>query len=127
MIAYTANKEHQSGATTICNCAIGLRAEHSASVPILFCICTGAATADNQIATNAGWNDEMLAAEIATLKEGAFDLDLLGFDDAEIDRLLAGTGDETKDFDEAPEPPAEPSRSAVRAICGSVASIVFSA
>jgi ribosomal protein L29 len=30
--------------------------------------------ADNQIATNAGWNDEMLAAELAALKDEAFDL-----------------------------------------------------
>ncbi len=75
--------------------------------------------ADNQIATNAGWNDEMLAAELAALKEEAFDLDLLGFDDAEIDRLLAGTGDEATDLDEAPEPPAEPvSRPGDLWICG---------
>jgi len=64
--------------------------------------------ADNQITINGGWNDEMLAVELAALKEDAFDLDLLGFDDVEIDRLLAGTGDETADLDEAPEPPAEP-------------------
>ena len=75
--------------------------------------------ADNAIATNAGWNDEMLAAELAALKEEAFDLDLLGFDDAEIDRLLAGTGDETADLDEAPEPPVDPiSRPGDLWICG---------
>jgi hypothetical protein len=75
--------------------------------------------ADNQIATNAGWNDEMLAAELASLKEEAFDLDLLGFDDAEIDRLLAGTDDEAADLDEAPERPAEPvSRPGDLWICG---------
>jgi ParB-like chromosome segregation protein Spo0J len=66
--------------------------------------------ADNQIATNAGWNEEMLAAELAALKDEAFDLELLGFDDAEIDRLLA---------DEAPEPPADPiSRPGDLWICG---------
>ena len=75
--------------------------------------------ADNQIATNAGWNDEMLAAELAALKDEAFDLDLLGFDDAEIDRLLAGADDEAPDLDEAPEPPAEPiSRPGDLWICG---------
>ena len=74
---------------------------------------------DNQIATNAGWNEEMLAAELAALKEEAFDLDLLGFDDAEIDRLLAGTDDDMADLDEAPEPPAEPiSRPGDLWICG---------
>ena len=75
--------------------------------------------ADNQIATNAGWNDEMLAAELAALKEEAFDLDLLGFDDAEIDRILAGTDDETAELDEAPEPPVDPvSRPGDLWICG---------
>ena len=32
---------------------------------------------DNSIAANAGWDEEMLAAELAALKEEAFDLDLL--------------------------------------------------
>ena len=74
---------------------------------------------DNQIATNAGWNEEMLAAELAALKEEAFDLDLLGFDDAEIDRLLTDTNDEDGDFDEAPEPPTNPvSRPGDLWICG---------
>jgi len=75
--------------------------------------------ADNQIAINAGWNDEMLAAELAALKEEAFDLDLLGFDESEIDRLLARTDDEAADLDEAPELPAEPvSRPGDLWICG---------
>ena len=75
--------------------------------------------ADNQIATNAGWNDEMLAAELAALKDEAYNLDLLGFDEAEIDRLLAGNNDETADLDEAPEPPTEPiSRPGDLWICG---------
>ena len=75
--------------------------------------------ADNRIATNAGWDDEMLAAELAALRDEDVDLGLLGFDDAEIDRLLAGTDDETADLDEAPEPPAEPvSRPGDLWICG---------
>ena len=74
---------------------------------------------DNQIATNAGWNEEMLAAELAALKEEAFDLDLLGFEESEIDRLLAGADDDTAELDEAPEPPAEPiSRPGDLWICG---------
>ena len=75
--------------------------------------------ADNQIATNAGWNDEMLAAELAALREEDVDLGLLGFDEAEIDRLLAGNNDEMGDLDEAPEPPAEAvSRPGDLWICG---------
>jgi ParB-like chromosome segregation protein Spo0J len=75
--------------------------------------------ADNQIATNAGWNDEMLAAELAALKEDAFDLDLLGFDDVELDRLLATELEPDDGADEAPEPPADPiSRPGDLWICG---------
>jgi len=75
--------------------------------------------ADNAIATNAGWNDEMLAAELAALKEEAFDLDLLGFDDAELDRLLALELQPDDHADDAPEPPADPiSRPGDLWICG---------
>ena len=42
---------------------------------------------DNRLALNAGWDDELLAAELATLREEEFDLSLLGFDDEELDRL----------------------------------------
>lgn len=44
--------------------------------------------ADNQLALNAGWNMEMLKAEIADLKLEDFDIDLLGFDDKFLDGLL---------------------------------------
>jgi ParB-like chromosome segregation protein Spo0J len=52
--------------------------------------------ADNQIAINAGWNDEMLAAELTALREENVDLGLLGFDDDDLDRLLADAGDEAE-------------------------------
>ena len=75
--------------------------------------------ADNQIASQAGWNDEMLAAELAALKDDNFDLELLGFDDADLDRLLAGVIEEGEDPDEAPEPPTDPiSRPGDISICG---------
>jgi DNA modification methylase len=75
--------------------------------------------ADNQIALNAGWNEEMLSAELASLKEEAFDLELLGFDDADLDRLLATPLEEVQSADEAPEPPTEPiSRLGDIWICG---------
>ena len=35
---------------------------------------------DNQLALNAGWDEEMLAAELMALTEDKFDLSLLGFD-----------------------------------------------
>jgi DNA modification methylase len=67
--------------------------------------------ADNQIALNAGWDDEMLAAEVARLKEDGVDLDLLGFGEDELDRLLDdlnGTNRGTDDEDVVPEPPTVP-------------------
>src|SRR5258707_4106338 len=45
--------------------------------------------ADNQLALNAGWDDTLLAAELAALQQEDFDLDLIGFEDAELARLLA--------------------------------------
>ena len=47
--------------------------------------------ADNRIALNAGWDEALLAAEVAKLQEmGGVDMTLTGFDAGEIDRLLAG-------------------------------------
>ncbi len=75
--------------------------------------------ADNRIAENAGWDDEMLGAELAALRDEDVDLALLGFDDTDIDRLLAGTLDEADDPDEVPEPPVDPvSRPGDIWICG---------
>ena len=75
--------------------------------------------ADNQIALNAGWNEEMLAGELAALREEAFDLELLGFDDSDLDRLLAENVDAQEAVDEAPEPPADPvSRPGDIWVCG---------
>lgn len=39
--------------------------------------------ADNRLAMNAGWDDEMLTVELSDLQGADFDLDLLGFDVAE--------------------------------------------
>ena len=45
--------------------------------------------ADNKLALNAGWDDEMLRIELAALQEDDFDVSLVGFDDAELAQLLA--------------------------------------
>ena len=37
--------------------------------------------ADNKIAENAGWDEELLKSELASLRLEAFDLELLGFSD----------------------------------------------
>src|SRR5277367_4029768 len=45
--------------------------------------------ADNQLAiAGAGWDEEMLRIELAMLQEEDYSLNLLGFDDAELARLL---------------------------------------
>lgn len=44
--------------------------------------------ADNKLALNAGWDDEMLALELSDLKEEKVDLELLGFSKDETDTLL---------------------------------------
>ena len=46
--------------------------------------------ADNRIAENAGWDNAMLASELAALRDENFDLDMIGFDEAELEELLAG-------------------------------------
>ena len=66
--------------------------------------------ADNQLAATAGWNDERLAEEIGWLRDERFDLDLLGFDATELERLLSldGTDPEAAEpEDEVPEPPKD--------------------
>ena len=45
--------------------------------------------ADNQLALQAGWDEELLAEELAWLRDERFDLDLIGFDATELERLLA--------------------------------------
>jgi len=45
--------------------------------------------ADNRLAQNAGWDEEMLRVELEALRGDDFNLDLLGFEDAEIETLLA--------------------------------------
>lgn len=45
--------------------------------------------ADNQLALNAGWDEELLRVELAALQAEDFNLDLIGFEDDELARLLA--------------------------------------
>lgn len=46
--------------------------------------------ADNQLALNAGWDEELLRLELLDLQEFDFDLDLIGFDTNFLDDLLSG-------------------------------------
>jgi DNA modification methylase len=64
--------------------------------------------ADNKLALNAGWDNELLGLELASLGELGFDLSLTGFDELEIAALTSlGTAGLT-DPDDIPEVPVEP-------------------
>ena len=65
--------------------------------------------ADNKLALNAGWDDEMLKSELLALQEDGFNTDLTGFSDDELNALLTvETVEGETDPDEVPEPPPEP-------------------
>jgi DNA modification methylase len=65
--------------------------------------------ADNRLALNSGWDNDLLALELGELSDDGFDLDLLGFDDTELS-LLDDT-EQTEgltDEDAVPEVPDDP-------------------
>ena len=67
--------------------------------------------ADNKIAENAGWDEELLRLELAELQEADFDLALTGFDADELLEIMAGeetTAEGHTDEDAAPEVPVTP-------------------
>lgn len=65
--------------------------------------------ADNKMALNAGWDEELLKLELENLKESDFDLDLTGFDTSELDAILDSELEEQEIVeDEVPEVPEEP-------------------
>jgi len=64
--------------------------------------------ADNRLALNAGWDEEMLRVELESIRDDGFDLEVTGFSDDELEDLLkapeevvAGNTDE----DAVPEAP----------------------
>jgi DNA modification methylase len=66
--------------------------------------------ADNRIAENAGWDQELLKLELAELQAADYDLSLMGFTDEEIDDLLSpeDEGGGLTEDDAIPEPPVDP-------------------
>ena len=66
--------------------------------------------ADNKLALNAGWDEEMLALELVELGELDFDLDLTGFTQDEIDALMPEQlmTEGMTDEDAVPEAPERP-------------------
>ena len=64
--------------------------------------------ADNQTATLAEWDFDLLPIELKDLQGADYDLGLLGFDDKELAKLLDGEATEgLTDPDQVPEPPDE--------------------
>lgn len=74
--------------------------------------------ADNKLALDAGWDEGILAAEMHALNSERFDLALTGFDDDELDELLAPLEDEEEETagggEEADAVPQEAKRRVTR-------------
>ncbi len=67
--------------------------------------------ADNQLAMNAGWNDELLRGALESLGADGFNLSLVGFSDEELVVLLGSAEPEAAagvEEEAVPEPPAQP-------------------
>src|SRR5580704_15603772 len=66
--------------------------------------------ADNQLALNAGWNESLLSIELAALQEEEFNLNVIGFEDEELARLLAAqdAAEGLTDEDAVPDLPQTP-------------------
>lgn len=66
--------------------------------------------ADNQLALQAGWDEEMLRRELASLQSDDFPLSLIGFDDTDLARLLEAhdSADGLRDEDAVPAMAATP-------------------
>jgi DNA modification methylase len=64
--------------------------------------------ADNKLALNAGWDNEMLMLEVADLKDAGYDLGLTGFSLDELNDLNPEVIEGLTDEDVVPEVPVEP-------------------
>lgn len=69
--------------------------------------------ADNRLALDAGWDNDLLALELGDLQDAGFDLDLTGFTGDEITELLQPAADDDGEdgddgADDIPEPVADP-------------------
>lgn len=62
--------------------------------------------ADNKLALNAGWDNDLLAVELGELNTGGFDIGLTGFSPDELAALLVDKTEGLTDPDAVPETPA---------------------
>lgn len=84
---------------------IAAKAENISEVPCVFVDYLNDAQkkayilADNRMAMDAGWDEELLRVEIESLQGSDFDVSLTGFDETEIAELFADDNDDVKDDD----------------------------
>lgn len=101
-----------------------LKAAHVAGMPEVSVIVAAGWTeaqrrayviADNKLALNAGWDIDLLAAELRDLGGEGFDLGLTGFDGEELLDMLADLDgdDEQAETEEEEGPPPEPEKVAI--------------
>ena len=64
--------------------------------------------ADNRLNEDSNWDFDLLDLEVKSLLEENYDIDLLGFDSAELDKFLKNDEEYLTDEDEVPEPPEKP-------------------
>lgn len=57
--------------------------------------------ADNKLALNGGWNEDLLRLELTELKELGANLELTGFDAMELADIMLGKDVEFKEYDES--------------------------
>ena len=64
--------------------------------------------ADNQIALNSGWDEDLLAQELNDIRLDDFDLDVIGFDEDFLDGLLSDDEQTNNDNEAAEAVPEKP-------------------
>lgn len=64
--------------------------------------------ADNKLALNAGWDQELLEFELSELQEAGFDVDLIGFSESELQALAPAEEKYLTDPDDVPAVPKKP-------------------
>jgi ParB-like chromosome segregation protein Spo0J len=64
--------------------------------------------ADNKLAANAGWDEDLLRVELSDLRGMGADMSLIGFSDDELASLLVDGTDGLTDPDAVPEVPTDP-------------------
>jgi ParB-like chromosome segregation protein Spo0J len=57
--------------------------------------------ADNKLALNGGWNEDLLRLELTDLKELGANLELIGFDAMELADIMLGKDVSFKEYDES--------------------------